>query len=175
MGRPLESIEHHHLAGNASKLSIADLKARAGSQPVPGQVVGGRPHCPRSLSPAAKKIWHKVVRLLEARAVISEGDGELIELYAVTKERWATAVADISARGHMISEQKYSKSGDPYDVVVENPYLKIATDAESQLIQLSAKLGLTPKDRDGITRLKQTPGKGASNVPEWARGMLNEH
>jgi P27 family predicted phage terminase small subunit len=109
------------------------------------------------LSKLAKKCWREVVKILEARGTLTLGDGELLLVYATTKERFLLAKAKVDAEGLQVRETRYSRNGGPYEVTVTNPMLEIQMDAEAQMLAIASKLGLTPVDRDKPKPVTQKP------------------
>src|SRR5579862_2366973 len=133
-GRPALSDQEHALKGTERRCRVPNVISLA--------TTAGRPTCPRSLSKAAKKEWRAIVNLLESRSVLDPGAGPTLELYANIRARYLKAMADVDKNGEQIMQTKSTSKGELYTVLVENPYLKIATECEAQLMQLTKTLGI---------------------------------
>jgi P27 family predicted phage terminase small subunit len=175
-GRPENSMEHIAWTGNARKLSATQLKERAARQEgnvIPLALAGGRPKCPKHLSKAARKEWLSAVKLLAARGVLDAGAGATLALYAVTMSRWLEAKADLDARGLQVDVTKATSKGELYTVTEINPMLKVATEAEAQLLSITKSLGIDPSAREKVKKLKDAvakPGTVAAMFPQFFDG-----
>jgi phage terminase small subunit len=156
MPTPKKSYAQHMLSGNPSNLSRAELARRAASESATETTVSaGRPRLPKTLSELEAECWKDAAKIMRARGTLTKGDSETLELWAVTKASWILARRDIEKEGQKITETRFSKSGDEYQVTIINPSVKIARDALQQLLSLAAKMGLHVLDR---TKAKKARG-----------------
>lgn len=153
MGRPRVSDELHRLKGTRP--------TRAKDNTDEPTVSSGRPKMPKTLSALEIEAWKGAAKIMKSRGTLSKGDAENLELWAVTKARWILARRDVEKRGLEIVETRHTKSGDPYEVSVPNPSLKICTDCETRLLSYSKVLGLAAMDR---TKVKKTRGAAQQRV-----------
>jgi phage terminase small subunit len=89
------------------------------------------------------------MRQLEARRVLTPGDGPLLEQFSVLRCRWAEARAYVSAHGAVEEIPILDRQGVTVGYRTEFPkQFQIAQDSEKQLLALTRVLGLTPIDKD---------------------------
>jgi P27 family predicted phage terminase small subunit len=111
----------------------------------------GRPRFPRNFSSEAKRVFKRLVSLLEARKVLTEGDVELLRLYALNFERHEQALAKIREQGMVCLYERLDKHGAAHQFEKRNEHLKIAEDCERFMRACLADLGLSPSSRGKIT------------------------
>lgn len=143
---------------------LADTKSQA-RPPAASNFVGGRPKCPKHLSPIAKEEFRRCVRLLEKRRTITPGDAGILALYAEILARWINAkqqMGDDLIKMTTITNNR----GEAFEVEKVNPLLKIVDQCEAKLVRLETRLGLTPTDRE-----KSRP-TAKSNTEEVIPGSL---
>jgi P27 family predicted phage terminase small subunit len=148
-GRPALSAEHHALRGTK-----ATRPSRARSDAGEEQVAAGRPKMPKTFSPLEVECWKSAVKILKSRGVLSRGDSEALELWARTKARYIRASQALEKEGDIVTETRFSKSGDEYEVRVQNPNLKIVEKCLTHLQSMARALGLNPIDRTKIKKTK---------------------
>lgn len=153
MGRPALSPEQHALKGTRP--------TRAKPEPE-SSIVSGRPRAPKHLSAEALTAWRDAVRLMRKRGSLTPGDSPTLAVYAETVAQWVKAKADVEARGQILTEQRFSKSGAQYTVEVLNPSVRIQQDASRQLLALAKSLGLSPDSREKIKTPKPKKAKQAA-------------
>ena len=140
------------MAGNTSS-------GRKGKTRKPAAQTGGQfnKRCPRDMSKRARAIWREIVPKLEALGVLTDLDYlnliRLCELY----ELHAMAMADLKENG-----LQYETTSDRGSYV-RKPNQADAMRARyaNEIKDLSAKFGLTPKDREQI---KAHKGKVAASI-----------
>lgn len=155
MPRPRLSDELHNLKGTR----YVDRK----KAPEESQVIASRPRTPRHLSADALTAWKEAVRLLRKKGTLASSDAATLEIYAEVKASWLAAKKDVQEKGQVYDEQRFSKSGTPYTVRVENPSVKIQAQAERQLLALTKALGLAPTERE---KVKQARPKNKNAPPK---------
>jgi P27 family predicted phage terminase small subunit len=146
MPRERLSIDHHKLAG--TKPAYVEPQS---------DVDASRPRYPKGLTPEAKRVFKNVTRLLERRRSLTEADGELVRLLALTHVRHARAVEKLAEQGEIRIYVRLDSNGQPHDVEKENLWLAVATTAEKQMIGIYDRLGFTPRDRSKIRPTKEEP------------------
>ena len=120
-------------------------------------VDASRPRYPKGLTPEAKRVFKNVTRLLERRRSLTEADGELVRLLALTHVRHARAVEKLAEQGEIRIYVRLDSNGSPHDVEKENLWLAVATTAEKQMIGIYDRLGFTPRDRSKVKPTKEEP------------------
>lgn len=116
----------------------------------------GRPKYPRGISPEAKSVFKRLVKLLNRRKTLTEGDAELLRLYAVTFDRHRRALEHLTAEGEICPYERLDSNGQPHTVYKENLHLKIATDAEKFMRAVLGDCGLNPISR-GKVKVTEKP------------------
>ena len=106
-----------------------------------------RPRKPKDLSPAALAVFTRLCSLLRKRRALTAADGELLRLYAVTHERHAKAMAKIEEQGEVCVYTRLDSNGAAHEVEKENLWLKIAVNAEKNMVAILDRLGLSPLNR----------------------------
>jgi len=114
----------------------------------------GRPRCPAALSPAAKKSFRALCRLLASRRALTAGDQEILRLYAVISDRHQRAIEHLAKEGEIVERMVLDSSGQPHPRFVTNEWLKIAQDCEGRMRGLLADLGLNPMARPKVKPTK---------------------
>lgn len=124
---------------NLKLLAGTFRKDRARKQNTPA---AGLPPCPKELSDEARKEWRRVARLLAESELLSQLDLGALTSYAVAWARWRKAEHELT------SEDLVSISGN--GTAFPNPLLKIAKDANAQMLKWAVQLGLTPASRQRL-------------------------
>jgi phage terminase small subunit len=115
---PRKEIEQHKLEG--TKPHYIDPAS---------DVPAGRPKFPKNFTPEMKQTFKKICRLLEKRKTVTPGDAELIRIFCIALARQNRALAHINAEGEITTYIRLDNNGQPHDVVKENLWLKVCTDA----------------------------------------------
>jgi P27 family predicted phage terminase small subunit len=119
----------------------------------PGTLVAGRPKFPKSLSGEAKRVFKQLCRQLAERRALTEGDGHLLILYATIWDRRARAQEKLIEQGEVVAYTRIDPNGVAHKIEKANLHLKIASDAERQLVSILDRLGLSPL---AGSKIKQT-------------------
>jgi P27 family predicted phage terminase small subunit len=101
------------------------------------------PNAPKHLSPAAKKIWRKMGKILLKQGLITEADESSFSL-------WCTAYADLQDLEVKIQNQEptyISASGN----ILPNPVFYILYKLRAQVDRFGCRFGMNPSDRSGIS------------------------
>lgn len=110
----------------------------------------GRPKFPKDLSPAARKVFKRICSLLEQRRALTTGDSELVRLYCILFDRHARSMVHVNVEGEIVVLVRLDSNGKAHDMLKENPWLRVAKDAEKQMVAILDRLGLTPANRGKI-------------------------
>jgi P27 family predicted phage terminase small subunit len=102
----------------------------------------GRPKYPRDFSPRRKRTFKRICKQLEARRTLTEGDFDLIVMFAIQDDRRAKAQEHIDAEGEMITTEKGQ--------LVTSPWLAVAERTEARMLSILDRLGLSPAARDRV-------------------------
>ena len=138
-----------------------ELHALHGSRPhdrtpvTSSLLVAGRPDYPKGLTPAARRVFKTLCKQLEERRALTPGDGHLLQLYAEIFDRRQRAQAKLLAQGEVCIYTRLDSNGQPHQFEKSNLNLKVAQDAERQLVAILDRLGLSPL---AGTKVKQTRG-----------------
>jgi P27 family predicted phage terminase small subunit len=128
------------LHGNASKV---DVEARAGREVRPDPIA---PKMPKSLSPGAKAVWRSLAPELERDALLTRRDlisfSNLCESAALAAQALADMRPD-KRKGFVLLDVDESHQGRTR----RHPLLMIYRGALEDYLKLSARFGLSPKDR----------------------------
>ncbi len=139
MPTPRVSIEDHKLAGTKCHYQDDDAEIRP-----------GRPKYPRGISPEAKSVFKRLCKLLSRRRTLTEGDAELLRLYAVTFDRHSRALEHLAAEGEIAPYERLDSNGQAHTVYKENLHLKIAHDCEKFMRAVLGDCGLNPISRGKV-------------------------
>jgi len=160
MSRPEKDATLHTLQGTKSVAGKTDDSAAA----------PGRPKFPKGLPQAARAVFKRIVGLLEKRRHITEGDVELIRLYALLYVRHAKALAKLDAEGEVRVYVRLDSHGTPHDQEKPNYWLKIAETAEKNMVACLDRLGLTPHNRAKVKPTGEDKNKPADPMEEFLAG-----
>jgi P27 family predicted phage terminase small subunit len=142
MSQPAKTPELHALHGTVPQGNRYKV--------VESYLDGGRPKYPKGLSPAGKKIFKTLCGLLEERAALTKGDVEAIRLYCKLYERHQRATEHLDAEGEICPYERLDSHGQRFTQYKTNLWLKVATDAERQMVFILVQLGLTPRSKDSL-------------------------
>jgi P27 family predicted phage terminase small subunit len=118
----------------------------------------GTPRVPKTLSLESRKTFKRLCALLAERRALTDGDGELLRLYAVTFDRHARALAKVEEQGEICKYTRLDSNGQPHEVEKENLWLKVAVTAEKNMVAILDRLGLTPHNRAKVKPTKEPEG-----------------
>jgi P27 family predicted phage terminase small subunit len=116
-------------------------------------VMPSRPRYPADLTPAQKKVFKRMARLIERRRSLTEGDGDLIRLFAITYVRHEKAKAKVEEEGEIKVYFRLDNHGEQVPCEKRNLWLKIVQDCEKQMIGLHDRLGTTPLNRNKVKQV----------------------
>lgn len=160
MPTPRKPDDMHLLQGTKSQ-----------AEPEGSAIAPGRPKFPKGLPQDARIVFKRIVALLEKRRHITEGDIELIRLYALLYVRHAKALDKLEAEGEVKIYVRLDSNGQPHDQEKPNLWLKIAETAERNMVACLDRLGLTPHNRAKVKATADDKNKPADPMEEFlARG-----
>lgn len=139
--RPALPLEVHKLKSTESE-----------AEPSP-EIQPSRPKFPRGLRGESKKIFKKLASVLERRRALTEGEEELLRLYANLHVRHAKAQAKLEEEGEVCTYYRLNNRGESVPTEKPNLWLAIAQGAEKNMVSILDRLGLTPLNR---SKVKQT-------------------
>jgi len=137
---PRKELEQHRLAG--TKPQYIDDAAEDETL--------RRPKYPKGITPEARRVFKRLVDLLSRRKTLTEADGELLRLYAVTFDRHRRALEHLTAEGEVCSYERLDSHGQPHTFFKENLHLKIASDCEKYMRAVLGDCGLNPVSRGKV-------------------------
>jgi P27 family predicted phage terminase small subunit len=152
MPTPRKPDELHWLTGTKSQ-----------ARPVEFTPSAGRPKKPKGVSKEALASFKRLCRLLESRRSLTPGDEDILRLFAVLFDRHARALTKLAEEGEIRVYVRFDSNGQAHDVEKTNMWLKIAQDAERQMVAILRDLGLTPNARAKVKPTAEAPAQG--NVP----------
>lgn len=133
----------------------------------PSEVTAGKPKMPKTLTPAAKKEWRRILPLLMERGSLSKADSTALALYCETFARWQEAQQELSTHGLVVITTVHDKHGTAVTVRKANPALKIAENAERSLRAFLREFGMTPGSREKITPAKKSEDGDGGSIMEF--------
>lgn len=157
MPTPRKTDAEHFLQSTRSQAKEPDGPALA----------PGRPKFPKNLPHDARVVFKRIVALLEKRRHITEGDVELIRLYALLYIRHAKALAKLEDEGEVRIYTRLDSNGQPHDQEKPNLWLKIAETAEKNMVACLDRLGLTPHNRAKVKLTGNDKNKPADPLEEF--------
>jgi P27 family predicted phage terminase small subunit len=116
------------------------------------EVIGSRPKIPVEFPKGTplRKWFKQYCADLEKRRTLTSGDAELLRIAVVCRDRHARALVHLRTEGEIVTYVKLDSNGQPHNSVKPNLWLKVAQDAEKQLVAILDRLGLTPANRAKI-------------------------
>ena len=143
------------------------LRGNPGCRPInkdEPQPEKGRPTCPGWMRGEAKRMWKRLVPLLDGMGVLTKLEGGVLTRYCQEWAKWKEA------------EQFLMKNGSTWEAVDANgnvtarrrfPECNVADSASAIMNSLEGKLGLSPSDR---TRLKVEPNQRMTDFDKFVGG-----
>jgi P27 family predicted phage terminase small subunit len=142
---------------------LQGTKSQAVLEQTPSTLQAGRPRFPRELDREAKRIFKDLCRTLAARRALTPGEAYLLTLASQIWLRRARAQAKLLEQGETCMYTRLDSNGAPHEVEKVNLNLKIAQDAERQLVAILDKLGLSPL---AGSKVKQTSDVNEKTAPK---------
>lgn len=126
---------------------LAPLREKQG-EPVPPR---GRPNCPKNLCLQAKRIWRKLIPLLDEMGVLSRVDERAIARYCQLTVAFYKASDFVNKVGitHFLEDE----NGKPTGEVETYPQLDKMLSISDRLLKLEIQFGMTPSARARLTVL----------------------
>jgi phage terminase small subunit len=96
--------------------------------------------------------------MLEQRRTVTQGDAEILRLYAYLFDRHSRALEHLAAGGEIAPTEVLSKDGKTVITVMKpSQWLKVAETCETKMANLLTQLGLTPRTRTQVKATKEDP------------------
>jgi P27 family predicted phage terminase small subunit len=130
-------------------------------------IPGGRPAYPKGISPQAKRVFKRLVRLLEQRRALTHGDGELLRLYSLLYTRHETALAKLTEEGEIKTYFRLNSNGESVPQEKPNLWLKVAETCERNMVACLDRMGLTPNARAKVKQVGDKPKPAATPEEEY--------
>lgn len=113
----------------------------------------GVPEMPKGLSPAAKREWNDITKLLAELNVLSVIDSKALAAYCESYSQWQIAQKDVRKSGQVIDVLSWDKVREAFVVTdrKKNPSVTVAQEYLKLMKSFLIEFGLTPASR---TRLK---------------------
>ena len=153
MPQPAKSPELHALHGTTPQTP------KTVASPIPA----GRPKFPGNLAAELRPVFKKICRMLETRRALTEADGPLLALYCVSYARAQKANEKLAVEGEVCEYTRLDSNGQPHVVEKPNLWLKVAQDAEKQMVACLDRLGLSPMNRDKVKQTASSKEEQAAN------------
>jgi P27 family predicted phage terminase small subunit len=145
--RDRKSLEDHELQGTKPQYVLPD-----------SDVPAGRPKYPKGISGEAKSTFKRLTKMLEQRRTVTQGDAEILRLYAYLFDRHSRSLEHVATEGEIVPTEVLSKDGKTVITVMKpNAWLKIAETCETKMANLLSALGLTPRARTQVKATKEEP------------------
>lgn len=131
------------LHGNDSKIPAKDLEKRSDREIRPDPIA---PRAPADLSPGGRAVWRHLAPELESDALLTVRDREAFRFLCESAAIAVQALADMrpdKRRGYVLVDVDEGHQGRTR----RHPLLMIYRGALEDYLKLSARFGLTPRDR----------------------------
>jgi P27 family predicted phage terminase small subunit len=125
----------------------------------------GKPKSPKNISAEAKATFKRLCKLLSRRRTLTEGDAELLRLYAVTFDRHRRALEHLALEGEICGYERLDSKGQPHTFFKDNLWLKIATDSEKYMRAVLGDCGLNPMSRGKVKEATPKPPTQEETFP----------
>jgi len=155
-------------------LDVHSLKGTQAKYTQEPAIEGSRPKFPSGLKGEGKKIFKRLAAILERRHVLTEGEVELLRLYAILSVRHAKALEHIELEGEVCKYSRLNNRGE--EVLTEKPnlWLAIAESAEKNMVAILDRLGLSPLNRSKVKATSPAEKKKEPAKPGTTRWYM-EH
>lgn len=118
------------------------------------------PTMPEWLSIGAKEEWSRVVLILEERGTLTLGDRDIVADFCQAVHELANATTVLDSEDRIVREPIQTASGEIVGYKLKaHPMVRIQHDAMTRVMQLGARLGLSPADRTRVSTGDTTGGK----------------
>ena len=132
MPRERKSLEEHRISGTKPQYVLPDSDVIASRPKIPVEFPKGSP---------LRKWFKEYCAPLEKRRTLTSGDAELLRVAVINRDRHARALVHLRNEGEIVTYQRLDADGHSVNVVKPNLWLKVAQDAEKQLVAILDRLG----------------------------------
>jgi len=137
----------------AKPLAVHELQNTKSEAALTPDVAPSRPRYPKGLTGEGRKIWKALAGVLERRRTLTEGEAELLRIYAHLFVRHSKAMERLAEEGEICTYYRLNNHGESVPSVKPNLWLAVAQDAEKSMTGILDRLGLSPLNR---AKVKQT-------------------
>jgi len=132
----------------------------------------GRPRFPRNGTPEEKVVFKRLCKLLAERRTLTEGDECLLTLAASLWMRRERAQAKLLKEGEVRMYTRLDSHGQPHEFEKPNLHLKVAENAEKQLVGILDRLGLSPLAIGKVRPAVPAPPKVVDPIASYLSGEM---
>jgi len=127
---------------------------RAGRRTAEPAFAHARPLCPASLTPAAKRVWKRVLPQIPA-SILARADRQVLVRYCSLYVQWRAAQDHIDRHGltYPVGVER-DETGKIISVRAfkEHPQVRLAIKLSEHLLRIEREFGLSPGARANLTR-----------------------
>lgn len=162
MPTPRKSVEQHALDGTKPHYQVT---------PRPDQLVAGRPRFPKGITREARILFKRLCKQLTDRRALTEADEHLLALAVSIWDRRERAQAKLLEEGEIKFYTRLDSNGTAHLFEKPNLWLKVASDAERQLVAILDRLGLSPIAGSKVKQTRKPEG-ALEDMPEGSVGWM---
>ncbi|VTR90826.1 Terminase OS=Bifidobacterium scardovii GN=BSCA_1010 PE=4 SV=1: Terminase_4 [Gemmata massiliana] len=125
----------------------------------------GAPDRPKHLGKAARKVWDRTVKEMDAAGALAVADRDVLAVYCVAVADLEALSAEIERDGLMIDIPTFDRNGRPTGATNRKPHpgLKWRADLMNKVRQYAETLGLTPAARSRAGAAPEAAPTAATN------------
>ena len=157
MARPAKSMKIQMIEGNTNNKTREEIARRAKAEEKFDVVSSEHMQPPATLGSDSKKVFRKIVKIMEPVGILNEADIDLIATYADTQVIYTQVMEQLSMQGVVDPE-----TGKPSRFISERNKLA------ELMRKLGDKMGLSPQARAQIANtIAGLANAGKEEVSEW--------
>ena len=157
MARPAKSMKIQLIEGNTNNKTREEIARRAKAEEKFDVVSSEHMQPPATLGSDSKKVFRKIVKIMEPVGILNEADIDLIATYADTQVIYTQVMEQLSMQGVVDPE-----TGKPSRFISERNKLA------ELMRKLGDKMGLSPQARAQIANtIAGLANAGKEEVSEW--------
>ncbi|WP_312979646.1 phage terminase small subunit P27 family [Leuconostoc falkenbergense] len=157
MARPAKSMKIQMIEGNTNNKTREEIARRAKAEEKFDVVSSEHMQPPATLGSDSKKVFRKIVKIMEPVGILNEADIDLIATYADTQVIYTQVMDQLSMQGVVDPE-----TGKPSRFISERNKLA------ELMRKLGDKMGLSPQARAQIANtIAGLANAGKEEVSEW--------
>lgn len=157
MARPAKSMKIQMIEGNTNNKTREEIARRAKAEEKFDVVSSEHMQPPATLGSDSKKVFRKIVKIMEPVGILNEADIDLIVTYADTQVIYTQVMEQLSMQGVVDPE-----TGKP------NRFISERNKLAELMRKLGDKMGLSPQARAQIANtIAGLANAGKEEVSEW--------